>query len=646
MAGLPSPQFALLNYFFPGYSFIISSLNTSLGGDFERYLPIILLILGATVFWNYTSGTLPWIESYFMASFTVRADDETYNILMLWTTRQNFSTNTRNFIVNTDVYSRFSYMWREDDDDDGNDNDDGEDMDKLLDSASSKKHILHYTPSSGSHWFWYKGRLLRFDRRDKSSQDSMRSMSGNEEISVSCFGRDPSILKELLRDARSLYLKKDDRKTIIYRATTSTSSYSSDAYWQRCMSRPNRPFSTVILPEKVKSELIADAADYLDRSTRRWYANRGIPYRRGYLLYGPPGTGKSSLSLALAGYFRMKIYIVSLSSVSSTEEKLASLFNELPTNCVVLLEDIDSAGLTHTRDPASDEEGEAQSSDSSGQLSLSGLLNILDGVAAKEGRVLIMTTNHLEKLDKALIRPGRVDMIIQFGLADKEMAASIFCSIYNPYEDEVSHDALFGSKDDEALSAAAKAKKLVEHVTETKERINILADKFASKIPEQEFSPAEIQGLLLRHKHQPQAAIDNIESWIEQMRVDKKQKKEEEEAAAVKRKEKEAKEAAEAEAAKEAETKKEEETKEEEETEEEKTEEEESKEKEETEEEETTVAEEIAASDDTNKDEEVTEQAQSTKEVPKTTLSIEKKGKNTKIKGSEKASSDSGYETP
>lgn len=530
-----SPRLTLLDYFFPGYSMLVSTLQSSLGTEFNAYLPYIIMLAGTIFICNYFSGTVvAFIDNNLMSSFTVRTDDETYNILMWWMTRQPFAHNTRNFVVNTSIYSRSDYFWRRGDESD--DEEDGEGLESLVDegdgqektgAGASKKHLLHFTPSTGTHWFWYAGMPLRFRRIQNSSKVSLRNPSDQEELSISCLGRSPAILKKLLCEARLLYLKKDDSKTIIYRATTSVSSYGSDSYWQRCMSRPSRPFSTVILPQQVKDELIADAADYLDPSTRRWYANRGIPYRRGYLLHGPPGTGKSSLSLALAGYFHMKIYIVSLSGLTASEENLASLFAELPTNCVVLLEDIDTAGLTHTRDaPEKDAKTEGGGA-GSGKLSLSGLLNILDGVSAQEGRVLIMTTNHLENLDKALIRPGRVDMIVPFKLANADMSASIFRAIYSPYEDEqpaVPHDdpkARRGS-----TSSISKEKDaLLRRQEEQAGKVKTLSEAFAAKMPEDEFSPAEIQGLLLRYKRSPERAVEGVEEWVVQTRKDREEQK-------------------------------------------------------------------------------------------------------------------------
>ncbi len=190
------------------------------------------------------------------------------------------------------------------------------------------------------------------------------------------------------------------------------------------MSRTSRPFSTVILSEKVKKELIDDITDYLSPATAPLVRQPGHPLPPRLPAVRAPGTGKSSLSLALAGFFKMRIYIVSLSSISANEENLASLFSELPRRCVVLLEDIDAAGLTNTRDDVNSQPADGAAGGDGddnmvagqvtrgapppppptvpiGRLSLSGLLNILDGVASQEGRVLIMTTNHLEKLDKA-----------------------------------------------------------------------------------------------------------------------------------------------------------------------------------------------------------------------------------------------------
>jgi chaperone BCS1 len=474
-----------------------------------------------------------------MSVVDIRTDDEIYNILMAWVSAQRFSQGARRFVVNTNLSSRSWYLWRWEEDDE----DDESDQSVYGHGCSpdkKKKKPLRYTPSFGTHYFWYRGRLLLFRRTANREQKSFAPVSEREEISISCFGRNPWVLKELLLEARDKYSEKEENKTQIYRGTTRP--MSTEATWQRCMSRASRPFSTVILNEKTKKELIDDVAEYLNPMTQRWYANRGIPYRRGYLLHGPPGTGKSSLSLALAGFFNMRIYIVSLSSPNTNEETLGGLFSELPRRCVVLLEDIDSAGLTHTREndhsnrnsSSDDDDDEMEpgqitrgngndNKNKSNRLSLSGLLNILDGVASQEGRVLIMTTNHVEKLDKALIRPGRVDMIVEFGLADNFMTRNIFRNIFAYLEgDDDTEPDLYLTLDSDERKAAMDKKAKERAARDAK--IEELADAFAVKIPAHEFSPAELQGHLMKHKHDPQAAVNTAEEFVVKTRKDHREK--------------------------------------------------------------------------------------------------------------------------
>ncbi|KDN72315.1 putative mitochondrial chaperone bcs1 [Colletotrichum sublineola] len=139
------------------------------------------------------------------------------------------------------------------------------------------------------------------------------------------------------------------------------------------------------------------------------------------------------LSMSITGCFGLDIYVLSLAGIN--DGRLSALFAELPQRCVVLLEDVDAVGTTQSRDADANEsdlgsEVSRGSSKPPGTLSLSGLLNVLDGVASQEGCVLIMTTNHIEHLDDALIRPGRVDKKIKFQLADAEVAKKLFCTVF------------------------------------------------------------------------------------------------------------------------------------------------------------------------------------------------------------------------
>jgi len=104
--------------------------------------------------------------------------------------------------------------------------------------------------------------------------------------------------------------------------------------------RKPRPLSTVVLPDGVGEGILADMQRFL--CSEEWYANRGIPYRRGYLLHGPPGTGKSSLCLALAGALKMDVCLISLSDPSLDDEGLRTSLTNAPAGSLLLFEDVDS----------------------------------------------------------------------------------------------------------------------------------------------------------------------------------------------------------------------------------------------------------------------------------------------------------------
>lgn len=139
-----------------------------------------------------------------------------------------------------------------------------------------------------------------------------------------------------------------------------------------------------------------------------------MPWRRGYLLYGPPGTGKSSLIRALASELSLDIAGLDVGRMGLSDDDLRDAMMEAPKKALIAIEDIDAVFVK--RDGGEKRTG----------VSFSGLLNAIDGVAAQEGRALIMTTNHKEKLDPALIRDGRADVHMELGYINAKTAARLF----------------------------------------------------------------------------------------------------------------------------------------------------------------------------------------------------------------------------
>lgn len=166
--------------------------------------------------------------------------------------------------------------------------------------------------------------------------------------------------------------------------------------------KKQRPLDSVVLDSGISDRIVNDCEEFINNV--KWYSDRGIPYRRGYLLYGPPGCGKSSFITALAGELERGICVLNLSDRMLTDDRLNHLLAVAPQETIILLEDIDAVFVS--REETKEVKAAYQGLNS---VTLSGLLNALDGVASSEGRILFMTTNYLDRLDPALIRPGRVD---------------------------------------------------------------------------------------------------------------------------------------------------------------------------------------------------------------------------------------------
>ena len=234
---------------------------------------------------------------------------------------------------------------------------------------------------------------------------------------------------------------------------------------------------------------------------------------RGLLFYGNPGCGKTSFTNALAGHFGLNVYMFSLSSTTLQDSSLELLFEQLPSRCIVLLEDIDSAGLKreNMRDKPSKRRTPQTVYDAHsgreilidpadidltmadrGGVTLSGLLNVLDGIHSKEGMITIMTSNSPDNLDPALVRPGRIDRKVLFGYCSKEVLTKLFSHIFEKAPEEIAEG---------------------EVVSEVEHDIAALAEEFAAKIPDDKLTPAEVQGYLLVHREDPVAAVAEVEEW-------------------------------------------------------------------------------------------------------------------------------------
>ena len=236
--------------------------------------------------------------------------------------------------------------------------------------------------------------------------------------------------------------------------------------WIRYNTIPSRTLSTVYFDEKIKKKFRADIADFM--SKEKDYQEFGIPYKKNYLLTGIPGSGKTSLIKALCREMGYHLCIFSINHDIDNHTALQA-FRDTPPKAVLLIEDIDCLFEKRT------------GTQENKSFTFSNLINLLDGVLFRQGLITFITTNHPENMDHALLRQGRIDMIIHMNYPKKTDIKQLF------------HD-------------------MMKKSYETVEEIDTQFDLFYPQIQNKTITMAGIVGFLFRYKKE---WSDNINELLD-----------------------------------------------------------------------------------------------------------------------------------
>lgn len=295
-----------------------------------------------------------------------------------------------------------------------------------------------------------------------------------------------SYLDFVMERANELRRKNQDR--LLYTNSRGGSLDSRGHPWESVPFKHPSTFDTLAMDPLKKSEIMADLLDFANGES--FYQKTGRAWKRGYLLYGPPGTGKSSMIAAMANYLGYDIYDLELTEVNTNSE-LRKLLMKTSSKSIIVIEDIDcSINLTNRNKsnaaPARKNAYDAGSppgtnggEDGGNTITLSGLLNFTDGLWSCCGseRIFVFTTNHIEKLDPALLRSGRMDMHIHMSYCSFP-ALKILLKNYLGFEEtDLERDA---------------------------------AEEFKAVIEAAAMTPADISEVLIKNRRDKNKAVDEL----------------------------------------------------------------------------------------------------------------------------------------
>lgn len=285
------------------------------------------------------------------------------------------------------------------------------------------------------------------------TQDStnQRAMRGHDVISIECatLAAKRAVLSKLEHEVRKI----TERRPQIMGAM-------SWGNFRSIGQVPKRPIETVVLKKGQADRIMDDLHDFLTRE--EIYGKMGMPWRRGILLYGPPGSGKSSVATALSYELKMNVYTINISAVEN-DTMLMDLMSDINPGSILLLEDIDVASSMRER------------SDDSPGVTMSGILNALDGIATPQGLITIMTTNNLEVIDTAILRPGRCDRIEEVGYINNDQLSRL-CSVFLGFVPEDLHSI----SEDDMISSASVVECFKRHLDDLDAAVRDLRELLAS----------------------------------------------------------------------------------------------------------------------------------------------------------------------
>ena len=278
----------------------------------------------------------------------------------------------------------------------------------------------------------YKEHKINIKIDKKSSATTGENVNENCIFIIDSKTADMNILKMYVKESINFINKSKSKLLTIYKSVTEEytnnkeKKYVTD--WDKIYVNTNKNFKNTIVSEYVSKNFYEDVKKFMNNEA--YYAEKGVPYKRGYLLHGLPGCGKSSLVKALANEFSLDIFSIDLETI--TNENLSKLITEINyltnnTQHILVFEDIDRSKIfkPHTGYYRDDY-------DKKDDVTIGNLINILDGIVESNGRIVIMSANDIGNIikHKAFARPGRIDKIIELKKCDNYQIKKLFELFY------------------------------------------------------------------------------------------------------------------------------------------------------------------------------------------------------------------------
>jgi AAA+ superfamily predicted ATPase len=318
---------------------------------------------------------------------------------------------------------------------------------------------------------------------------------GSSKIQVSCNTATPDIIKKYIRSINLDYKPNGNIITVFNSVIRGKKKEEQFVEWGYVTVKTNKTLNNTIYDDEIKTGLFDDIDNFM--SNEKWYMERGIPYKRGYFLYSTPGQGKTSVAKIIANKYDIPIFCLDLTTVKENSDltKLITSINYHINNnerYILLIEDIDNHefikggnnGVYYYDAPKKE------------HISMDCFLNVLDGVTEPHGRIVIMTANQSDAIisNRALLRPGRIDKVIEFKECNKQQIRRMYSMFYNNDLDWDNINVV------ENLSAATIVKLLQENIDRPENFIQVITNPDDCKVDDVSNTNQGTHSRMSRHR--------------------------------------------------------------------------------------------------------------------------------------------------
>lgn len=349
---------------------------------------------------TYPTKLYHWIRNKFIVTITIRSHESSYTYVMNWLIRHPYGRKTKNLSLGAKYQNGLV--------------------------------VPNIYVGLGTHIIRHKGKRIWINIERQEAKDKYSDPV--ETITLNCFQGGRAFVEEFIQEVwnEEFRLRKDSIALFRYSQHAQYDGPDSSP-WTILGYTSRRPLSSLVYNTGVVEDILKDIKMF--STEKDWYDAMHIPHTRGYLLYGEPGNGKSSLIRAVATELGWNICFINLNMMGFSDDSLQRALSQVPEKAILVFEDIDclfaAPPVPIKKDEDDDDEPQVFNRSMTGQsVSFSGLLNALDGIFVTPTRILFMTTNRKELLDKALLRPGRLDKKIYIGNATRSQIAEMYVRFF------------------------------------------------------------------------------------------------------------------------------------------------------------------------------------------------------------------------